>query len=311
MITIGVITFVMGIIVGGFHYQPYGIIHSVYVKLMPPKIDLSDTVESHYKEVNVSSLVHISNETDLISKRKSVINYIWKQDGFPHDKMPSHVEQNIHDDRFSEMNNLAQIDKITIKMDYGIDSNSYLFLASKTNHKLVVYQQGHDGGFVLGKNTIQFFLDNGYSVLAFSMPLMEPNSQPVINLPDFGIIKLTTHDDFKFIESQNLSTIKFFLEPIAVSLNFAEEQYKFESYDMVGISGGGWTTVIYAAIDPRISKSYPVAGSLPMYLRFNQNRNLGDYEQTLPELYHKAEYLELYVMGAYGSGRDQLQKVSY
>ena len=35
--------------------------------------------------------------------------------------------------------------------------------------------------------------------------------------------------------------------------------------------------------------------------------SLGDYEQQVPALYLKANYLELYLMGAYGEGRRQLQ----
>lgn len=76
---------------------------------------------------------------------------------------------------------------------------------------------------------------------------------------------------------------------------------------MIGISGGGWTTVLYSAIDSRISNSYPVAGSVPMYLRFNNPKNMGDYEQTLPELYNMTGYLDLYVMASYGNDRGQLQ----
>jgi PhoPQ-activated pathogenicity-related protein len=32
---------------------------------------------------------------------------------------------------------------------------------------------------------------------------------------------------------------------------------------MAGLSGGGWTTTISAAIDPRITLSMPIAGSMP------------------------------------------------
>ena len=32
---------------------------------------------------------------------------------------------------------------------------------------------------------------------------------------------------------------------------------------MVGISGGGWTTGVYSALDPRIEKSFVVAGTAP------------------------------------------------
>jgi hypothetical protein len=44
-----------------------------------------------------------------------------------------------------------------------------------------------------------------------------------------------------------------------------------------------------------------------MYLRINDEKNLGDYEQTVPKLYNKVGYLDLYIMGSYGDDRGQLQ----
>ena len=129
-----------------------------------------------------------------------LIQYIWKQNNFPYDKMPSNIENDIKDDRYSDLQNLSQINKITTSMEYGVNSYSYLFLADKSNNKLVVYHQGHDGDFILAKKTIQYLLDKGYSVLALSMPLTGMNNQPVVDLPNFGKIKLVTHDDLIFIE---------------------------------------------------------------------------------------------------------------
>jgi hypothetical protein len=34
---------------------------------------------------------------------------------------------------------------------------------------------------------------------------------------------------------------------------------------MFGLSGGGWSTTIAAALDPRITLSVPVAGSVPKF----------------------------------------------
>ena len=73
---------------------------------------------------------------------------------------------------------------------------------------------------------------------------------------------------------------------------------------MVGLSGGGWTTVVYAAIDPRIQRSYPIAGSVPEHLRGVVPKSQGDFEQTLPGL--AVGYLDLYVMATSG-GREQIQ----
>ena len=74
---------------------------------------------------------------------------------------------------------------------------------------------------------------------------------------------------------------------------------------MVGLSGGGWTTTLYAAIDPAIRYSFPVAGSIPLYLR--TGGSVGDKEQFLEAFYRLAGYPDLYFLGAYGPGRKQIQ----
>jgi len=71
---------------------------------------------------------------------------------------------------------------------------------------------------------------------------------------------------------------------------------------MVGISGGGWTTTIYPALDTRISKSFAVSGSLPLFLRIN-SQDIGDYEQIHYDLYQISNYLEFYIMNSYGQDR--------
>jgi hypothetical protein len=157
----------------------------------------------------------------------------------------------------------------------------------------------------LGKNTIKFFVDKGYSVMAFSLPLLGMNNQPVIDFPGFGKVKLQAHNFLILLKSKDLSPIKFFMEPIAVSLNYAEKKFGFKPIYMIGISGGGWATTLYSAIDTRITKSYPVAGTLPLFLRIP--RDWGDWEQFEPELYQIADYLELYILGSYGDFRKQFQ----
>src|ERR1041385_7687309 len=78
---------------------------------------------------------------------------------------------------------------------------------------------------------------------------------------------------------------------------------------MVGLSGGGWTTTLYAAIDPRIRKSFPVAGSIPLYLYSDHYQT--DAEQSRPELYSLAGYPDLYVLGSSGIGRKQVQILNH
>jgi hypothetical protein len=82
-----------------------------------------------------------------------------------------------------------------------------------------------------------------------------------------------------------------------------EKNHNFESFNMIGLSGGGWSTIIISALDDRIQKSYSVAGSFPIWMRSDPS-NFGDYEQTVPEFYKIANYEELYIMSSYGQDRE-------
>ena len=255
---------------------------------------------------DVKSLISIKSESDIFNLKNNLIDFIWKDKRFPYSKLPDSVQSNILDSRYAELNNLKRIDQIKILMEYEVDSVSYLFIPESSNGKLIIYHQGHGGDFYRGKETIQFFLEKDFSVLAFSMPLLGMNNQPIVDIPNIGTIKLTSHEHLKFLESSNFSPIKFFMEPLTLSLNYLDREYNFSTYSMVGISGGGWTATLYPAIDDRISQSYSIAGSLPIYLR-STPQNYGDYEQWLPELYQIANYLDLYIMSSYGENRKFVQ----
>jgi hypothetical protein len=255
-----------------------------------------------------SNKIKIQNEQDALKKREDLIHYIWRNTDFPSSKMPSNVQKNITDKNFDNIKNLKEINKITFSMEFGINSTAYHFIPVEQKNKLIIYHQGHDGDFVKGKNTIEYFLDKGFSVMAFSMPLTGNNNQPEVYVENFGKLKLINHYSLQFLENPGFSSIKFFVEPIIVSINYFEKNYNYESISMIGLSGGGWTTVISSAIDNRIHDSYPVAGSWPIYLRIESDSgSRGDYEQSTPGLYNTVNYPELYVLGSFGDDRKQLQ----
>jgi len=54
--------------------------------------------------------------------------------------------------------------------------------------------------------------------------------------------------------------LRYFVEPVAIGLNYTR-RLGYALTAMAGLSGGGWTTMLYAALDPRVQRSYPVAGS--------------------------------------------------
>jgi hypothetical protein len=257
----------------------------------------------------VDSLIKIDDKSDIDQKREFLAEFFWDTTTFQRikDKSPSpEVEIDISDSSYKDLQNLKRIDRLTVEMEYGINSVSYLFIPKQSNEKLILYHQGHNGDFLLGKDTIQFFLDRNFTVVALSMPLLGINNQPVVEINGLGEMKLISHNQLRLLEANNFNPMKLFLDPIQINLNFLDKKYNFKQYSMIGLSGGGWTTVVYSAIDERISNSFSVGGSMPFYLRID-SRDMGDYEQTNIELYQNVNYLELYVLGAYGDGRKHVQ----
>ena len=304
MIPIIIIVFSYGIAVGLYEYFPYEVLNQTKKIILNEGTDEPIITSTSFEKFDISSIIEIETKEDLNSKKTSLINYIWKNQ-MP-TKLPANIEANFIDDNFRDLKNLKQLDKITIEMEHGVSSIAYFFIPYDSNNKLIIYHHGHAGDFVLEKSTITFFLNHGYSIVGFNMPLKGMYNQPTIETSDFGPIKFISHNQFLLLEHSEFSPIKYFVEPITLSLNYIDEKYDYDSYYMIGLSGGGWTTVLYSAIDERISQTYSVAGSYPLYLRYDTG-DIGDYEQINPNLYRIANNLELYVMGSYGDDRKLIQ----
>lgn len=264
-----------------------------------------------YEKMNFDfeSIIDIHSEKDALAKRNAVIDLLWGNPGFPNKKLPDAMEENIRDTNYAGLANLKAIDKLSVKMEYSLSSYVYHFKSNESNGKAAIYHQGHGGKFLIGINTIQALLSEGYDVYAMSMPLLGFNNKPIASTERFGKLFVHKHEYLAYLSPDHGHPVKYFMEPVAVVMNYMEQQ-NYEKIVMVGLSGGGWTTTLYAAIDSRIDISIPVAGSLPFYLRSNdlmKSGTIGDYEQKVPELYSIANYLELYVLGSFGKGRSQLQ----
>ena len=301
-----VLIFVLGIYVGTTKIFPYEFVDSSKDVLFGQK-----TIENNQfiNQINLDSLIKINSKSDIDQKRDFLTEFFWDVGSLQRVKDKSQlpdVESDISDSSYKDFQNLSRIDRLTVEMAYGINSISYLFIPEVSNGKLILYHQGHAGDFILGKNTIQFFLNRNFTVLASTMPLVGMNNQPVVEIDGLGKIKLTSHNQLRLLEANNFNPMKLFVDPIQINLNFLDKEYDFKQYSMIGLSGGGWTTVVYSAIDERISNSFSVGGSMPFYLRVDE-RDVGDYEQTNIELYQNVNYLELYVLGAYGDGRKHIQ----
>ena len=306
LIFLVIIVFFYGLSVGMYKVFPYEFLDSSEDTLYG-KITIGNN--QYVNQPDIDSLIKIDNKSDIDQKRYFLTEFFWDVETLHRITFKSplpQVESNISDSRYDNFQNLKRIDRLTVEMEYGINSISYLFIPEKSNEKLILYHQGHGGDFILGKNTIQFFLDRNFTVLASTMPLVGMNNQPIVEIDGFGKIKLISHEQLKFLETNNFNPMMLFLDPIQINLTFLDKEYDFDQYSMVGLSGGGWITVVYSAIDERISNSFSVAGSMPFYLKVDE-RDIGDYEQTNIDLYRNVNYLELYILSASGDGRKHVQ----
>jgi hypothetical protein len=246
----------------------------------------------------------IRSPADVARTREQLIRFVWGADRLP-DSMPGKVSNGVASP-LKDAANVQRVDALAITMEADQRTVAYHFISSTNNGHLVVVHQGHGcqlDSFGVG-DLIRDLTRAGYGVLGMYMPRCRPDDCP-------GGCTAAHETLFATVRPAAGSPMKFFLEPITASLNYLERRSsedgfpRYTAFHMAGLSGGGWTTTIYAALDPRITLSFPVAGTLPLYLR--SGGSVGDVEQTLPEFYRIAGYPDLYVLGSFGAGRRQVQ----
>jgi hypothetical protein len=240
--------------------------------------------------------LHSASEVD--ARRKALIRFIWGEDSFP-SGLPDVVLK--IDNPVKSVDGFARVDELRIDMAPGLQGLAWHYTSQKPNSELVIVHHGHSSDFAGDYGlvaTINALLREGYGVLAVFMPHLRPGDA-------------TGNHDAMFQQQTTGSPIKWFLESTAVNLNYlksrsaADRFPSYRAFHMTGLSGGGWTTTIYAAVDPTIRVSVPVAGTIPLYLR--ARGSIGDREQTDPAFYRLTGYPDLYLMGSHGKGRSQVQ----
>jgi hypothetical protein len=265
---------------------------------------------SNLYTTDIHALIKIRTSEDVALARKTIIQFIWADGKLPSGK-PDHVERNIQDLRYANLPNLKRLDKIIVHMDFGMTSTIFKFNPLKSNGNVMLFHVGHGEDLTNHQSAIAEFIKKGYTVVGFCLPFSGTNPKYVMASTRFGTLRIESHELMKFLLSPVGHPVRFFLEPVIACVNGLVEEDPYANIYMTGFSGGGWATTLIAAIDPRIKKSYPVAGSYPIFLRIRATpgdyRDLGDWEQTIPELYGLYDYLDLYILGASGKSRRQLQ----
>lgn len=182
---------------------------------------------------------------------------------------------------------------------------AYYFAPAHPSRELVIYHSGHEG--VVPAAMVTSLLDAGHAVVAMYMPALGPNAEyaPVIDVPDVGRLPATVHDHYELLERSGVKTLRLFVEPVSIVLNHLLRDGRFDTVTLIGLSGGGWTATVAAALDPRITHSYAIAGSVPLPLRWDDRTSWGDFEQRHPSL--SGREMDLYLLAAYGAARSHTQ----
>lgn len=286
--------------------------------------------------------IHIASAADVDAVRGRLTRFIWGRSALPTDTGVT-VTPDV-DSPIQCSGALARVDELRMSLGPTADgrtlpARAYHFVPNEPRHRLAIVHDGHmpenacmtpfldaeDGlspyGFQMAINAL---LAEGFDVLAVPMPLFQPD--------DCSQDHNALFDDAS-APAGGGSALRYFFDPVLRSLNYLLQQQSFSDITMTGLSGGGWTTTVYAALDPRITTSFPVAGSLPLWMRNPSPEvpagygrtgivatrawdpspdvascgEFGDRENSLPSFYQIAGYPDLYVLGAYGQGRRQVQ----
>lgn len=179
---------------------------------------------------------------------------------------------------------------------------------------LLLYNSGHGASYfpngyptVVSSNVISFIRrmvnEQHCDVILQSMPLQGENG----NVATY--MGYNSHDTLGTTAASappSGGRLRYFLEGGIASISYAIQQHgPYNKIVVAGLSGGGWTTTLLAAIDPRITHSYAVAGSIPIGYRLPTE---GDWEQVAAIKSLNIDYQELYLMGTIDAAGNPTRK---
>ena len=252
--------------------------------------------------------IRITRPGDVIDKRLEIIRAIWNDSRLPTRSdviVTTDIESPLHPNKV-----FGRVDMIEIPVagSESVRDLAYLFVPVHRNKRLIVFNPGHSYTLIDDEKhrsrveaTITGLVEAGYDVLVVFMPHVSRSAGPGFRFDHCKII----NTDLGIPDPLPTYGLRLFLDPTIVSLNYILEKNKYKRVDMVGLSGGGWTTNLISALDDRIKYSFNVAGSIPLYYR--KGGSIGDIEQFIPQLYRDiAGYPDLYILGAFGNGRKQI-----
>lgn len=263
---------------------------------------------------------------NALNYREALTMLVFGSNSLPADILPDTLISNVNSiDQFSTFpyssiyypaGNLDSIDKILVTIDtstvlFPEKARIYLFHPHQSNGKLFIYHAGHCAATAVTEDIIA---NNGGAYPGMVIPRMIAEGYTVLavpsihyrNIPPAGYICGYNGHHELFAEGGFLHPLGLFFKPVLASLNFLGRS-NYQEIVMCGLSGGGWATSVYPALDSSIRVSFPVAGSWPMAVRHYFDNSYGDDEQTYPPLTHLLDYHDLYTLSCLSPARKMVQ----
>lgn len=296
-----------------------------FKRIMATDGAMHETVDSRFRDWNAAAFIHVRDAATLADTRRRLIRVIWGDGGLPAAALPDGIVRDVDKSGpggiecpsgpreyvmktlaceagdYAGWDNLAGIDDLRVTVRSPSTATAYTasvarFRPLQGNGTLIVYQHGYAGTYHAQHRHLARLVAAGFTVLA-------------ANLADYGdnLCRDRAHEPWCIVTYGTFDVpfpLRVHFDPLVKAINLALGDGDLRDVAMVGFSAGAWITAVLAAVDTRIRASYPVAGVMPRFLRIgNESPPLQDY----PPLTEVAGMLDLFVLGAVGPGRRQLQ----
>ncbi|WP_051013598.1 alpha/beta hydrolase [Pararhodospirillum photometricum] len=262
-----------------------------------------------YRETDPASLIRFAGPEDMVPRRAALAEVIFGPGVTtpPADLRPDRVERGVDPQGVAALapyrdDRVASIDRLSLTVDEGFTARFYVLHPRHPRGPVLLYQQGNAATIANAASLLGPLLERGVTIVAFNYPGYGENVLTRRSYPGYGVFEPSLREHMAL---DPLPLRRFFL-PLLAGLNHGLAETGALVADMAGISAGGWATVVFAAVESRVRRSYPMAGAYPLYLQ-QQDDHPPSEEQYYRPLLQAANYLELFVMGAVGEGRAQIQ----